>query len=176
MRARTSPPRFSIAVVGLILFGAASACIGSGDGSGGDDQNITGAPVVLFGNDRVGRMLKDHPEKERQLWRGFEGHTFEDVRPVLRAVTENVLLDIQKTFDFFKATTGSDRIDAIVLSGGTSAIDGLVEGLAARFNVPVERFDPFRQVTVDPSRQISSDLTASVAVAVGLALRKAGDR
>src|SRR6478672_8596034 len=56
-----------------------------------------------------------------------EGHTFDDVRPVLQAVTENVLLEIQKTFDFFKATASSDRIDHIVLSGGASAVDGFAE-------------------------------------------------
>ena len=33
---------------------------------------------------------------------------------MLHAMTENVLLEIQKTFDFFKATASSDRIDRIV--------------------------------------------------------------
>ena len=28
-------------------------------------------------------------------------------------MTENVLLEIQKTFDFFKATAASDRIDRV---------------------------------------------------------------
>ena len=37
-------------------------------------------------------------------------------------MTENVLLEIQKTFDFFKATAASDRIDRIVLSGGASRV------------------------------------------------------
>ena len=34
----------------------------------------------------------------------MDGATFEDAQPVLRAVTENVLLEIQKTLEFFKAT------------------------------------------------------------------------
>jgi len=101
----------------------------------------------------------------------IEGHTPEDVKPVVQAVTENVLLEIQKTLDFFRA----DRIDAIVLSGGASAIEGFPEALAARFNVPVERFDPFRQVTLDPSKQVG-DLAYTSAIALGLALRRAGDR
>ena len=33
-----------------------------------------------------------------------DGVKFDDVRPALHAMTENVLLEIQKTFDFFKAT------------------------------------------------------------------------
>ena len=49
-----------------------------------------------------------------------DGVRLDDVRPVLHAVTENVLLEIQKTFDFFKATSATDRIDRIMLSGGAS--------------------------------------------------------
>ncbi len=96
---------------------------------------------------------------------------------MLHAVTENVLLEIQKTFDFFKATAESDRIDQILLSGGASAVDGFAEALGERFGIPVEPFDPFRQVSFEkpPSGDLSQ-LAATTAVAVGLALRKAGDR
>jgi type IV pilus assembly protein PilM len=107
----------------------------------------------------------------------IEGHTFDDVRQVLHAVTENLLLEIQKTFDFFKATAASDGIDRIVLSGGASAVDGFAEAIAERFRVPVEHFDPFRQVAFDkPPAGGVGELAATAAVAVGLALRKAGDR
>jgi len=107
----------------------------------------------------------------------IEGHTFDDVRQVLHAVTENLLLEIQKTFDFFKATAASDRIDRIVLSGGASAVDGFAEAIAERFGVPVEHFNPFRQVAFDkPPAGGVGELAATAAVAVGLALRKAGDR
>lgn len=107
----------------------------------------------------------------------IDGHTFDDVRPVLHAVTENVLLEIQKTFDFFKATASSDRIDRIVLSGGGSAVDGFAEALAERFSLPVEHFDPFRLVAFEkPPAADVAELAATAAVALGLALRKAGDR
>ncbi|HUR35399.1 MAG TPA: type IV pilus assembly protein PilM [Vicinamibacterales bacterium] len=106
-----------------------------------------------------------------------EGHAYDDVRPVLHAVTENLLLEIQKTFDFFKATAASDRIDRLVLSGGSSAVDGLAEALGERFGIPVEHFDPFRQVAFEkPPAGGVGELAATAAVAVGLALRKAGDR
>jgi type IV pilus assembly protein PilM len=106
-----------------------------------------------------------------------EGHTFEDVKPVLHAVTDNLLLEIQKTFDFFKATAASDRIDRIVLSGGASVVDGFAQSIAERFNIPVEPFDPFRQVVMDGiALDEIAALTATAGVAVGLALRKAGDK
>jgi type IV pilus assembly protein PilM len=108
-----------------------------------------------------------------------DGVTFEDARPVLRAVTENVMLEIQKTFDFFKATAASDRIDRIVLSGGAARAEGFLEMLTERFDAPVELFDPFKRVGFDSKRfQVDAvaDVAPTMAVAVGLALRRAGDR
>ena len=66
-----------------------------------------------------------------------------------------------------------------MLSGGASRVDGFREMLQERFNAPVEEFDPFR--AVDVGRQEAwwrrrRALAATAAVAVGLALRKVGDR
>jgi type IV pilus assembly protein PilM len=108
-----------------------------------------------------------------------DGTTFDDVRPVLHAMTDNVLLEIQKTFDFFKATAASDRIDRIVLSGGASRVDGFAQALEERFGAPVEMFDPFLKITFEAARLGIPDADAikpTAAVAVGLALRRAGDR
>jgi type IV pilus assembly protein PilM len=115
-----------------------------------------------------------------QLKKGIpvDGATFEEAQPVLRAVTENVLLEVQKTFDFFRATAASDRIDRIMLSGGASRVDGFRDMLHERFGIPVEDFDPFREVGWD-ARKLGHDgaeHAATAAVAVGLALRKVGDR
>ena len=108
-----------------------------------------------------------------------EGVTYEEARPVLHAVNENVLLEIQKTFDFFKATASSDRIDRIVVSGGASRAEGFTEMLAERFEAPVEPFDPFRNVAFETKKfnvESAAAVGPTVAVAVGLALRRVGDR
>ena len=57
---------------------------------------------------------------------------------MLRAMTDNVLLEVEKTFDFFKATASSDHIDRIVLSGGASRVEGFTEALRERFDTQVE--------------------------------------
>ena len=119
-------------------------------------------------------------EAAEQVKKGIpvDGATFEEAQPVLRAVTENVLLEIQKTFDFFKATASSDQIDRIMLSGGASRVDGFREMLQERFDAPVEDFDPFRTVAGD-SKKLGGDpveLGSTAAVAVGLALRRVSDR
>jgi type IV pilus assembly protein PilM len=107
-----------------------------------------------------------------------EGVEYDDAKPVLRAVTENMMLEIQKTFDFFKATAAADRIDRIVLSGGASRAEGFTEMLADRFESPVEPFDPFKAIAFDPRKLgvAPSDIAPTAAVAIGLALRRAGDR
>ena len=116
-----------------------------------------------------------------QVKRGqsVEGLPFDDVRPVLRTVSETVMLEISKTFDFFKATTSLDRIDRILICGGTSRVDGFTELLAERFGAPVERLDPFKMIAFDlkdAGGGTPDDIGATAAVAVGLALRKVGDR
>jgi len=108
-----------------------------------------------------------------------DGVSFDEVRPVLHAMTENVLLEIQKTFDFFKATASSDRIDRIILSGGASRVDGFAQALEERFGAAVEAFDPFRKIAFEAKRLGITDpasIAPTAAVAVGLALRRAGDR
>ena len=147
------------------------------------DQSVFTRDISMGGNaytEAVQKELNLSFETAEQLKKGIpvDGATFEDAQPVLRAVTENVLLEIQKTFDFFKATASSDQIDRIMLSGGASRVDGFQEMLQERFNAPVEAFDPFKAVAWD-GRKLSGDpmeLGPTAAVAVGLALRKVTDR
>ncbi len=147
------------------------------------DQSVFTRDISMGGNAYTEAVQKelDLPfESAEQLKKGIpvDGATFEEAQPVLRAVTENVLLEIQKTFDFFKATASSDQIDRIMLSGGASRVDGFREMVQERFNAPVEEFDPFRAVTWDAKKLggDSAEQAATAAVAVGLALRTMGDR
>ena len=89
------------------------------------EQSVFTRDISIGGNaytEALQRELSLPFEQADQLKRGqtVNGTTYEDARPVLRAVTENVMLEIQKTFDFFKATAASDRINRIVISGGAS--------------------------------------------------------
>jgi len=109
---------------------------------------------------------------------GFPGVRQEELTPVLRAVTENVLLEIQKTFDFFRATATSDRLDRIMLCGGGSRVDGFAAALSERFSLPVEPLDPFRRIAFDSAKLgvSAAEVAPTAVVAVGLALRREGDR
>ena len=148
------------------------------------DQSVFTRDISIGGNaytEALQRELNLPFQTADALKQGLPVHgpSYDDARPVLRAVTENVMLEIQKTFDFFKATAASDRINRIMLSGGASRAEGFTDMLSERFEAPVEAFDPFRRITFENRKLKSespSEIAPTVAVAVGLALRRAGDR
>jgi type IV pilus assembly protein PilM len=148
------------------------------------EQSVFTRDISIGGNAYTEALQKELNlpfETADQLKRGMdvEGATYEDAKPVLRAVTENVMLEIQKTFDFFKATASSERIDRIMLSGGASRAEGFTEMLGERFEASVEAFDPFRKIAFDAKRfgvDDPAEAAPTAAVAVGLALRRVGDR
>jgi type IV pilus assembly protein PilM len=146
-------------------------------------QSVFTRDISIGGNAYTEALQKELNltfEQADSLKRGtpVNGLTYEDAGPVLRAVTENVMLEIQKTFDFFRATAASDKLTRIVICGGASRAEGFAEMLAERFEAPVEHFDPFKKISFDAARfQVdSAEVASTAAVAVGLALRRAGDR
>jgi Tfp pilus assembly PilM family ATPase len=57
-------------------------------------------------------------------------------------------------------------------------VAGFTEALAERFGIPVELLDPFRRIAFDAGKSgVSAEEAGPTAVvAVGLALRRGGDR
>jgi type IV pilus assembly protein PilM len=166
----------------VVLLNAGASAININVISG--DQSQFTRDISIGGNAYTEALQKElHLSQEHAelLKKGVavEGIDFEQARPILRAVTENVLLEIQKTFDFFRGTTGTDHIDKIVLSGGTSRVDGFAEMVSERFEAQIVEFDPFRTIAFDAQKlgvESAADVAPTAAVAVGLALRKGGDR
>src|ERR1700726_2228258 len=93
---------------------------------------------------------------------------------ILRSVTDILVLEIQKTFDFFRATATGESIQKIVVAGGSSRVPGLMDVLREEFAVPVEEMYPFRKIVINPARHNEEqirELAPRLAIAVGLALR-----
>jgi type IV pilus assembly protein PilM len=107
------------------------------------------------------------------------GTVSEDAKqPILQQVTEIIVLEIQKTFDFFRATASGEHIERIYIAGGSSKVPGLVEALRQEFSLPVEILNPFQRIM--PPLDTSDNETleqnpGQLAVAVGLALRSFED-
>ena len=96
------------AVVVLLNAGASAININIIQG----DQSVFTRDIAMGGNaytEAVQKELNLPFDTAEALKKGetVEGVTFEEVQPVLHAMTENVLLEIQKTFDF--GDDGQDR-------------------------------------------------------------------
>ncbi|HSP35464.1 MAG TPA: type IV pilus assembly protein PilM [Thermoanaerobaculia bacterium] len=139
--------------------------------------------ITFGGNqytDAIQRELSLSFEQAEELKRGktVGDHTIQQVIPILNSVSEDFAGELRKTLDFFTATSGADRIDEIVLAGGGSGVLNLDATLRDKFGIPVSIMDPFRNVTVDEGEfnpEELAEMAPSMAVAVGLAMRKLGD-
>jgi type IV pilus assembly protein PilM len=106
------------------------------------------------------------------------GTVSEDAKsPILQQVTDILVLDIQKTFEYFRATAGGERIERIYLAGGSARVAGLVETLRQEFSLPVELINPFLKIEppANPAFELTENHQSQLAVAVGLALRSFED-
>jgi len=108
------------------------------------------------------------------------GTVSEDAKlPILQQVTEIIVLEIQKTFDFFRATAAGEHIERIYMAGGSSRVPGLIEALRQEFTIPVEVLNPFQRISsvtaAGGEAEIIDQNPGQLAVAVGLALRSFDD-
>src|SRR5580765_4973875 len=148
--------------------------------------NIVRGGIPLFTRDVSvgGNQYTDALQKELDL--SFEdaerlkkGETLPSVtdeqkQQILRSVSDILTLEIQKTFDFFRATASGENIQRIVVAGGTARVPGLVDLLREEFAMPVEELNPFRKVLVNPGKHSDDtirEMAPRLAIAVGLALR-----
>ncbi len=167
-------------VTALINIGASVMNINILEGS----NPIFWRDISFGGNiytDAIQKDLGVDFETAERLKRGdaVEGYNFESVAHILQSVTNDLGVEVQKTFDFFKATTSAEKINKIMLTGGSSKILNLDHFLSERFDAPVELLNPFQNIVYNEKQfnaQTIHDLRASSAIAVGLAMRRVGDK
>ena len=100
------------------------------------------------------------------------------VEPVLGSVTEFIVEEIQRSLSFFWTAATDEPLGGVILSGGTARMPGLSNQLTQRLGCAVEIADPFRRLHLDRSvnRQLVETSGPALAVTVGLATRRPGDK
>ena len=112
---------------------------------------------------------------------GPEGNdrTRVDFQSQLLSFADPILSEIERSVDYFRSTYGDEDITQVLVAGGGAFIPGLVAELSQRLNIPVEIVDPFRKISYS-AKAISPETIGRIgpvaAVAVGLALRRIGDK
>jgi type IV pilus assembly protein PilM len=100
----------------------------------------------------------------------------QDLSAAMRGPCDSLAADLQRSIDFFGATSADPAPSMIYLTGGTSHLAMVRQALGARTNIPVETLDPFNHLDVSgmDSSYVDS-IRPFASVAVGLALRFPGD-
>lgn len=97
------------------------------------------------------------------------------VRSIVDATADNIAAEIQRSLDFFMATSGEGEIASAYLTGGTANLGVLAQAIERRSRVHVEVFSPLEKVAVsgaEVDQNILGARRAQLAVALGLSMRK----
>ena len=97
---------------------------------------------------------------------------------VLAAVSTEIGGELRRSFELFRTTT-NQNVARVVISGGGARMKGLDRFLDAHLGLPVSVANPFDRIDCDDSQFDAAylrNMAPLAAVAVGLALRRRGDR
>jgi len=107
-----------------------------------------------------------------------EGVSPEDVKSVLNTAAEDIITEISRSFDYFRDTTNYENINQIILSGGVALTKNFAQTLSERVGIPVTIAEPLKNITVPESfdQEYLMKVSPLMSVAVGLAMRRVGDK
>jgi type IV pilus assembly protein PilM len=101
------------------------------------------------------------------------------IQNVLKTASESLAVEIGNSLDFFQSTTTYEKISKLYLSGGGSKIKDFDIVLQQQIGIPVEIVNPFKQIEYSGKNfdlEYLREIGPIMAVGVGLASRKVGDR
>jgi type IV pilus assembly protein PilM len=139
--------------------------------------------IAFGGNqftDLIQKELNLKYEKAESVKKGrqVEGVSPAAVKPVINLIFNELKSEIRKTFEFYRSNTSEGRIDNILLSGGTSNLESIIDFFSQEFDIPVEVVNPFNNIEIN-EKKFDLDFIKEMApvfnVAMGLALRAAGE-
>ncbi|KAB0669384.1 type IV pilus assembly protein PilM [Oryzomonas sagensis] len=98
---------------------------------------------------------------------------------VLGKVNDTLTQEIRRSLDFYNSTANEDRITKIFVSGGCSKVYRLNETVSDKLSLPVEIINPFAKLKYnekDFDPEYLQEIGPLMAVSVGLAIRRVGDK
>jgi type IV pilus assembly protein PilM len=142
--------------------------------------------ITVGGNaftEEIQKQLNISAEEAEALKVGGQGESDavvpQEVERVIQGVADQLGGEIQRSLDFHAATAPDIHVTRVFLSGGTSRIPALFKVIEQRAGVPVEVMNPFKNIEVDNRKfdpAVIMNAAPAAAVAVGLALRRPGDK
>ncbi len=132
-------------------------------------------------NEELQKRLGLNSEDAETVKLGGEagGVSQDTVAAIIEDATEALTTDIQRSLDFFSASSSDERPRKIYITGGVSKVPAIRASLTQRLGVEVQVVDPWRQISYN-KKDFDPDYLRAVGplftVAVGLAMRRVGDK
>ncbi len=107
-----------------------------------------------------------------------EGVNTFTIDTIIENVSTEIVSEITRSFGYFKTSSGSENIDKLLLSGGSSGMKNLNTFLQEHLGIPVETVNPFKHIKIPPEfdSNFITEVMPIAAVAVGLGIRRLNDR
>lgn len=105
---------------------------------------------------------------------GLDAEEGDKVAESARKHVDGLIMEIQRSFDYYSTQTNSGKIDAIILIGGTSLLKGIDKYFTETIGVPTIIGNPFKNLNVAEAVKQKPEFSRKApafAVATGLALR-----
>src|SRR5438270_4527272 len=95
------------------------------------------------------------------------------ISKIARQVMTRLHIQVNQTVQFYRGQQGGSAPQQLFLSGGAAIMPYTAQFFSEKLNVPVEYFNPFRNVQIDPSLNLEDlvKVAHSVGEVVGLGLR-----
>lgn len=100
------------------------------------------------------------------------------IETIIENVSTEIVSEITRSFGYFKTSSGSENIDKLLLSGGSSRMKNINTFLQEHLGVTVETVNPFKHINIPAEfdSNFITEITPLAAVAVGLGIRRLNDR
>lgn len=145
------------------------------DGLYHSTRDVSNGTRLIF--DAVSKEFRLNQELTAKSLRGeMDSSIDQDMfKATVVTASEELISGLEVAMSYFKSSSGADRLDLIVLSGGGALIPFLPEVLQMKLSIPVEIFNPLRNIEYDPDMFVEfqpEKVAPLLAVAIGLAARR----
>jgi len=79
-----------------------------------------------------------------------EGIPLEGIRDGLMPVVDRLIMEIDRSFGYYRTQAEDQTIDRILLSGGGALLKGLPKSLERSFNIPIAEYNLWDNLEIDP--------------------------
>jgi len=119
-------------------------------------------------------------ENAERLKRGepIENVSSGEASPIIESASEEIIGDVNRSFEFYRSTELHEDINEVILSGGCALIKEFPGLLSEKLGIETKVIEPFKNIKISKRFDLTyiEEIAPIAAVAIGLALRRPGDR